>query len=425
MIEQNLCTRPSEITPEEDTLIETSNTVRSFNLIEVLVQLARRKKLIAIVTGAAILVGLLNGFLSPVMFTATAKISTPEQRSSTAELINQFTTSGASSLAALAGGGDLGMTDPNLYYIGLLTSWPVEDAIIHKFSLDKVYNTRTMTDARKALEGNTSVVSEKSLFINVSVTDTDKKRAAGIANAFIEELRNRMKTLSSAEASQRRFFYEDRMKQAKEELLAAEIAFQQVQQKKGVVQPDAQARAMIESVTELRAQVAAKEVEVQALRSFSTEKNPEVQLAERELSSLQSEAAQLKQKSHSSGFSDLGLEDVPEAGAEYLKAEHELAYEQTLYDMLMKQYDAARLDEAKDAAVIEVVEPAFEPDHRSSPRRTRILVVYTFMGFFAACLLSLLLWRIELMQSDPDLARQLQPLKNAVIGRWINRFHAS
>ena len=219
-----------------------------------------------------------------------------------------------------------------------------------------------MTAARKGLAHFTKVVSEKNGFIAVSVTDKDRLRVAAMANAYPEELRILTKTLAVTEASQRRLFYEDQLKQAKDALLAAELDFQQVQQSKGLVQLDAQAKAMIESLALLHAQVAAREVEVQALRSYSTEHNPELELAESELSSLRAEAARLEQRNRPTGFAGLGLGDVPAAGMEYLRAEHEVKYRQAIFDLLLKQYDAAKLDEAKDAAIIQVVEPAIEPE---------------------------------------------------------------
>jgi uncharacterized protein involved in exopolysaccharide biosynthesis len=197
----------------------------------------------------------------------------------------------------------------------------------------------------------------------------------------------------------------------------AEVSFQKVQQSKGLVQLDAQAKAMIEGLALLRAQVAAKEVEVQALRSYATEHNPDLELAERELSSLRGEAGQLEQRNHSSGFADLGLGDVPGAGMEYLRAEHDVKYRQTMFDLLIKQYDAARLDEAKDAAIIQVVEPAIAPDRKSSPKRALIVFLLTTAGLFAAGLVVLLAWWNKSAQSDPRTASQLSGLRHAVTGK--------
>jgi uncharacterized protein involved in exopolysaccharide biosynthesis len=142
-----------------------------------------------------------------------------------------------------------------------------------------------------------------------------------------------------------------------------------------------------------------------------------VQLAERELTSLQAEESRLEQSNHAPGIAGLGLGNVPAAGLEYLRAAHELQYQQALFDMLMKQYDAAKLDESKDAAIIQVVEPAFEPDRKSSPKRALILVLSIFVGFFAGCVLALFLWGNDRVQSDPDVAKQFQELRHAFAWR--------
>jgi capsule polysaccharide export protein KpsE/RkpR len=384
------------------------------SLLDVLTQLAFRKWLIAKVTGIAVLAGVVLALVQPVLYKATTKILPPQQTQSMASMLmmNQLSGVGGGSLASLAGGGLL--KNPNDIYIGMLTSRPIADAIIQKFNLANVSNAKEMTAARKALEDSTKVSSEKHGFIEVSVTDSDKKRVAEMANAYPNELRILMKTLAVTEASQRRLYYEEQLKQSKEALVAAELAFQQVQQQKGLVQLDAQARAMIESHSVLRAQVAAKQVQLEALRSYSTEHNPSVQLAESELASLQAEETRMEQRNRTPGIAGLGLGNVPVAGLDYLRAAHELQYQQAMYDMLMKQYDAAKLDESKDAAIIQVVEPAIEPDRKSPQRRLLILLLATFLGFFAGCFLAYVIWMKERALADPQLAGKLENLKHVL-----------
>lgn len=407
----------SGTTPEGVNSTGPSNQDLEFSMIDVLTQLAYRKRLIASVTGVAVLIGLILCFALPTKYMATTKIMTPQQSSSAAALMSQLTSSGAGSLAVLAGGGLSALKDPNTLYVGLLSSRPVADAIIHKFSLNQVYHATDMTAARKKLSENTVILSEKSGLISVAVTDKDKKRVAAMANAYPEQLRILTQTLAVTEASQRRLFYERQMNQAKEALLSAELAFQQVQQKKGLVQPEDQAKMVIQSIAALHAKVAAKQVEVEALRSYSTERSPELQMAESELSSLQGEATKLERQNHSSGFGDIGLADVPGAGLDYLRAEHDARYTQALFDLLLKQYDAARLDEAKEAAIIQVVEPAIEPDRKSSPKRALIVILFASGGFLAGCFLGLLSWWKEIAQSNPEAIRQLGKLKSAVLGK--------
>jgi uncharacterized protein involved in exopolysaccharide biosynthesis len=401
---------------------DTSSEEMDIEPLELLFQLAYRKWLIAKVTGLAMFLGLALCYLLPVKYTATTKLLTPQQSPSSAALLSQLSASpGAGSLAALAGGGLSALKDPNALYVALLNSRPIADAIIQKFGLSQVYHAKNMSTARKRLAGNTEIVSDKAGFIVLSATDGDKKRAAEIANAYTDELRNLMKTLAFTEASQRRLFYEEQLKQAKEALVAAELSFLQVQQKKGMVQLDAQAKAMIESIAALRAKVAAKEVEVQSLRSYSTEQNPVLQLAERELSSLQAEVARMEQQNHSAGFGDMGFADVPGAGLDYLRAEHDLKYRQALFDLLQKQYEIARLDEAKEAVIIQVVEPAIEPEQKSSPRRAFLLLLSTFVGLIAGCVIALLSWWREHARANPDQTATWNALKSAFAGRKPER----
>jgi tyrosine-protein kinase Etk/Wzc len=411
---QTSYTIESEAPQEILNTAQLSELHHEVSLIEVLTQLAYRKRLIAKVTGVAILVGLVLAFALPVRYTATTKLMPPQQTQSSASLMmSQLSAAGGGSLAAIAGGG-LGLKSPNDIYIGLLTSRTVADSIISRFDLTKEYRARDMTEARKDLEDFTQVTSEKNGFISVSVTDKDKNQVAAMANAYTAELRTLIKTLAVTEASQRRLFYEDQLKQAKDALILAELAFQQVQQEKGLVQLDAQAKTMIESLAALRAQVAAKQVEVQALRSYSTERNPDLELAERELATLQAEVGRLEQRNHSSGSTELGLQDVPGAVMEYLRADHEVRYRQALFDLLIKQYDAARLDEAKDAAIIQVVEPAIEPDKKTSPKRALIVILSSFVGIFLGSLLALFQWWSTLVNDDPALNQQLRQLRFAL-----------
>jgi tyrosine-protein kinase Etk/Wzc len=256
-----------------------------------------------------------------------------------------------------------------------------------------------MTATRAKLAKVTDISSGKEGFISVSVTDREKKRAAEMANAYTAELRALTQSLAVTEASQRRLFFEQQLKKTKEAVVEAEVSFQQVQQKNGVVQLDAQTRTIIESLAALRRQIAAKEIELDALRSYSTDRNPSVQLAERELLTLKEEAARLEQKSHSSGAVNMGLKDVSSVSFDYLRAEHELRYRQTMFDLLVKQYDVAGLDESKQAAIVQILEPAIEPDRKSSPNRLLIILLSVLAGLFLGIAWTIVKWWKLTLQS--------------------------
>jgi tyrosine-protein kinase Etk/Wzc len=248
MSPQNSYIDEREATLDYAPLSEEHAPAFAFSLIEVFTQLARRKQTIAKGAGVGLLTGVLLSFVWPVRYTAVTTLMPPQQTPSTASLMmNQLTGSAASPLAALASG-SLGLKNPNDIYIGLLNSRPIADAIIHRFGLATLYHAKDLTAARQKLANETAIASEKNGFLTVSVTDNDKHRAAAMANAYTEELRVLTKTIAVGEASQRRLFYEEQLKQAKESLLDAEVSFQQVQQSKGLVQLDAQAKAMIEGL---------------------------------------------------------------------------------------------------------------------------------------------------------------------------------
>jgi len=268
-----------------------------------------------------------------------------------------------------------------------------------------------MTVAREKLATNTAVESEKSGFLAVSVTDDDKQRAAAIANAYTEQLRILTKTLAVSEASRRRLFYEDQLKRSKDDLLAAKLNVQKIGRQKGVVELDAQSRGLINGLTQLRAMAAAKQVELKTLKSYSTEQNPEVQLTQTQLESLEAEIARLEQSNHTASPSGLGLQDLAGAGMDYLSAAHELQYRQTLFDLLVRQYDAARLDEAKEAAVIQIIETAKPPDQRASPHRASIAITFALLGFLAACSYQFV---VNFLRANPDVSEWLIQFKSAI-----------
>lgn len=412
MTEWNSNSSEIQVEPHEQYVSENHNLTFSTTFLALLVLFVRKRRLIGIIATVALLCGVIVSLVLPARYSATTTIMTPQPtQSSAALLMSQLANSGAGQLAAVASGSALGLRNPNDFYIGLLRSRPISDGIIHQFALQAAYHAKDMTATRKRLADNTKIASERSGLISISITDRDPTRAADMANGFTEQLRLLTKRLAVTEASQRRTFYEEQLKFAKDDLVSAEVTFQGVQQHKGIVQPDVQARATIDGLATLHAQIAAKQVEVEALRSYSTERNPEVELAERELVSLQVEAARIGQNGQSTGFGDLGLKEVSSASAQYLRAEHDLMSRQALFDLLLKQYDAARLDEAKDAAVIQVVESALPPERPVSPHHTLIVLSFALLGLIVGIGTIYMLERIKV---GPEFAQSLTDFKAAL-----------
>lgn len=383
-------------------------------LIEVLTVFARRKVFIAAAAAIGALVGICLSLVLPSEYTSSGRLMPPQQTpSSSAMLMNQLTGT-AAGLVPSAGGGLLGLRNPSEIYIGMLNSRNIAESIVNEFRLRDVYHVRDTMAARAKLANATSIVAEKSGMIAISVTDRDRVRAAQMANAYIEHLRTLTRQLAFTEASQRREFYEEQLKTAKDNLVSAEFRLREVQQRKGVIQPDAQGRAVIAELADLDARITAKQVELQAQKSFSTENNPDVQLLQNQLDSMRQEQARLSRGTTRIGNSPMGLQDLAGSGLDYLKAAHELQYRQTLFDLLIKQFDSAGLDEAKEAAIIQVVDLPAPAERRSSPRTLLITIMLALVGALSGCSY---IYVTEISRSNPRLAAAFAAFKSALFSR--------
>ena len=382
-------------------------------MLDLLIVFSRRKRLILYMTLATAAAAAIVVLLMPNRYTATATILPPQQNQSlAASMIGQLGALGP--MAAMAQK-DLGLRSPNDLYVGMLHSRTVEEDLIRRFDLLRVYREHKISDARRELEDASTVAIGKEGFVIISVEDKDRNRAPQIANAYVEELRRLTQELAVTEAGQRRLFFERQLELAKNNLADAEQALKETELKTGLIQLDGQAKAIIDSVVRLRALIAAKDVELRGMRLFSTEQNPDVLLAEEQLSGLRAEMARLEKQGASPGDVEVPTGSVPEAGLQYVRRLRDLKYSETIFEMLAKQYEAARLDEARTAAVIQVLDPAVAPDRKSSPSRSWIIAIATLLGFLGAAGYVLLAEAFARLRSNPEVDERLRTLKTAVL----------
>jgi uncharacterized protein involved in exopolysaccharide biosynthesis len=165
----------------------------------------------------------------------------------------------------------------------------------------------------------------------------------------------------------------------------------------------------------IRAQIAAKEVEIQSLRTFATDQNAQLVQAEKELAGLRAQLAKL-------GGSEAGIDagmivpkgEVPQAGLEFLRKERDVKYYETIFELLARQFEAAKVDEAKQGAVVQVVDEAVPPDRRSSPHRAIIVIVATLVGLMVGTFVALIQAVFQAMEGDPQKSAKLSLLRNAL-----------
>jgi uncharacterized protein involved in exopolysaccharide biosynthesis len=381
-------------------------------LLDLLIVLAKHKRILLGLPFAVALVAAGVSLLLPNIYTGTTRILPPQQNASAASaLLNQL--GGALGGLAGAAGGALGVRNPNDLYVGMLRSRTIADNLIFRFELNKVYDQTLQSNARLVLQGRTSIAAGRDGIITIEVEDKDAKRAAEIANAYVDELMNLTKVLAVTEASQRRLFYERQLLQAKDNLTAAEITARQGLEKGGIAQVDAQGRSMIAVTARLRAEISAKEVQLSAMRTFAAEGNPELQRTQQELEALKRELARVE------GASPLTVgkgEAVGGSGLDNLGRLRDVKYYEFLYELLAKQYEVAKIDEAKDATVIQVLDRAIEPDRKSRPKRALIVVLSTFSAFFAAVVWILVRELASRVGASPERASRIRALREHL--RW-------
>lgn len=345
-------------------------------LADLLVILASRKRLLVLVPIVVGALAFMLSFALPTLYRASVTLLPPQQsQSGAAVLMSQL--GGAAGLVA----GAAGLKNPNDMYVSMLKSRYVADAIIKRFSLAEAYGNKSPERVRAILSSRTTVVAGKDGLISVEVLDGDQARVPAIANAYVDELSQLNRTLALTEAAQRRLFYEQQLKAAKDNLAAAEIKLKQGMGSGGVISVDGESQAIVQTLGRLRAQISAKEVELSSMKAVLTARNPSYMRVQQELSSMRAELGHLENGRPNAVAGNPSVE-----GLESISVLRDVKYYQMLYELLAKQYEVARLDEAKDGAVIQVLDRAIEPENKFRPQRLFI----AFSGMFVALFFSAL-----------------------------------
>ena len=386
------------------------------SLLDLAIVLAKHKKLVlGLPLGAAIAAAIVTLLMSNI-YTSTTKILLPQQNQSAAvAMLGQLSGQLSGQLGGLGGlaGGALGIKNPNDLYVGMLKSRTVADSLIDRFELKKVYDEDSYYYARKELEKKTAITAGRDGIITVEVEDRDPKRASAIANGYVEELYKLTQTLAVTEASQRRLFFERQLDQTRKNLANAEAAARQGLEKGGLVVIDAQGRGMVETTARLRGQIAVKEIRISAMRAFATGQNPDLKQAQHELDAMKQELA--KMEGTSSGRDNAGSVGKAD-GMENLRLLRDVKYFETIFELLAKQYEIARIDEARDASLIQVLDKAVEPERKSKPKRALIVILTTLVAGFLAVIWAFMREAGERARQDPDQVSRLTALQSYL--RW-------
>jgi tyrosine-protein kinase Etk/Wzc len=388
----------------------SDSSSEELGILDVAIVLAKRKKLILLVTLLSAVAAVIFSLSLPNIFTATTKILPPQQAQSTAaSMLGQF--SGLAGLSATA----TGIKSPNDVYVGMLKSRTVADNLIQRFDLNVVFGQKLQSSTRAILEGVTRVTSGRDGIITVEVDDKSPGRAAELANGYIDELYKLTSVIAVTEASQRRLFYERQLAQAKTNLSITEASAKQALQRGGVTQVEGQGRAMLEATARLRGQITVKEVQIGAMRAFAADANPELRAAQLELDAMKRQLGKIE-----GSEGDRPTEKLAAAngdGTNSLALLRDVKYHETIFELLTKQFQLAKLDEARDSAIIQVLDKAIVPDRKSKPTRSLFVILVTLAAGVLVTIWAFVDEARQKASQNPEQARRLDLLRRYLWGR--------
>lgn len=331
------------------------------NFAELAQALRRRWRLLVVAPFAAAFVALGVSYLIKPTFTARTTFMPPQQQQTPIS-------SGLASLGALAGiSGAVRNTADQ--YVTFAQSRTISDRLIERFDLKTVYDNKLAHDTRIALADRTRVsLGKKDGVITLEVDDHDPKLAADLANAYVEELRKLTASLTLTEAQQRRAFFEDQLKQVRARLDAAQSALQGSGVSAAAIK--AEPKAAVEAVARLQAELTSAEVRLQMLSASLAPSTPEVQQQAAAIARLRNELARA------------GKVEAAQAGG-YVSSYREFKYQESLFDMIARQYELARVDESRDGGQLQVLDVAEVPERKSKPKRSHFMLAAFALALLA------------------------------------------
>jgi capsule polysaccharide export protein KpsE/RkpR len=343
----------------------------------------------------AFLVSIVIVLLMPNQYESSVSIMPPESMNSSGAMLAALASKASPELATMAGG-LLGMRGSGALFAELFRSRSVQNSVIDKLELQKVYKSRYKEDARKRLNGQTGVNEDrKSGVISVTVTDKSPQRARDIAQAYVEELNRLLSQVSTSSARRERIFIEQRLTAVKGDLEDAEKQFGAFASKNSTLDIKEQTKAMVESAGVLQGQLIASESELQSLEQIYTSSNVRVRSLQARVDELKRQLQKLEGTDASlasAGISDAPHSDemyppirkLPLLGIEWADLYRRMKIQETVYELLNQQYELARIQEAKEIPTVSVVDPANVPERKSSPHRLLIVLALTFFSVSGA-----------------------------------------
>jgi uncharacterized protein involved in exopolysaccharide biosynthesis len=401
---------PAELVESPSSMSGEEESVGRLRMVIRLRNVWNRRQTIVRITCAGLLLSASAAFLIPRKFVSSARLMPPDQNSGASGLAMLAAASGGagSSLGSLAGG-ILGLKSSGALFIGILQSRTVQDDIVGRFQLQKVYRDRYAEDARIHLAGNSDVYEDrKSGIITIEVTDSQPQRAAAIAQEYTEELNRVVNQMSTSSAHREREFLEERLKSVQVDLEGAEKEFSQFASKNGAIDIQTQGKAMIEGAATLQGQLIASESELQGLKQIYTDDNVHVRSVRAQMAELKSQLDKIGGENETTdpaspsqgGPNYPSIRKLPLLGVAYADLYRRTKVQEAVFETLTREYELAKVQEVKETPSVKVLDAASIPEKKSFPPRILIISLGTALAFICGVTWMLLktLWE----EGDPE-----------------------
>lgn len=339
---------------------------QSIELIDFLIAVRIQWKRHTVIPAFSGLLAIALSFFVTPTFKAETTILPPQQASGTSAILGSLGGLGA---AAVLGGG--GIKNPVDQWVSFAKSRHIEDALIAKFRLQSVYGEEMLFKARETLESRTTITSGKDGLITIEVEDSNPELAASIANGYVDQLNALNNTLAVTEASQRRKFFEEQLSKSKNALSESEARLHATGVSTSVMKATPEAAVL--EVSQLKAHLKTIETKLAIMRGSMTETNPEYLQAIREMQSIRSQIDANAKPSSST---------KRDSGADYIEKYRDFKYQEAIFEVLVRQYELAKSDEAKEGSLVQVIDKATPPEWKSRPKRALIGIIAFIVAIF-------------------------------------------
>jgi len=388
-----------------------------------------RRRLLARVALVAALVAALGSFLIPNRYTAMARLMPPDQMYSGTAMLAAAASAqaGAGSNLGSIAGDLLGLKNSGALFVGILQSRTIGDDLVNKFNLKKVYWDRRLEDARKDLMGYTYISEDrKSGIITIEVTDRSPQRAAALAGEYIDELDRLVARLNTSSARRERVFLEQRLQEVNRDLESAETGFSQFASKNTAIDIPAQGKAMIEAAATLEGHLIAAQTELQSLKQIYADENVRVRATQAKVNEFRRQLNKLGGMPNSAPAGDgenaaslyPSIRQLPLLGVNYADLYRNMKVQESVFETLTREFELAKVEEAKETPSVKVIDPPEIPEKKSSPQRLLLILaaVLASVGCGCAFLIGEERWK-QVDREDPGKQLALEVF-HALTLRW-------